>query len=190
LLSALIMAGGKARRMGGLEKALLKVCEKSMLERVVHAMSACVQEFYVVVTANTPHTSEFCKKRGWSVVQTSAKGFVEDVQEALEKLGFECALVVCSDLPFLSSPTVNEFLRAWEESKKRSAALYTTREYLETLGVKARTPLVAVGVNVIPRGSRAFDEHRHIVQKLDVLNVNTKKELELARLLCQTKKNE
>ncbi|PSN97700.1 hypothetical protein B9Q11_03650 [Candidatus Marsarchaeota G2 archaeon ECH_B_SAG-F08] len=98
--------------------------------------------------------------------------------------------MVCSDLPFLSSPTVNEFLRAWEESKKRSAALYTTREYLETLGVKARTPLVAVGVNVIPRGSRAFDEHRHIVQKLDVLNVNTKKELELARLLCQTKKNE
>ncbi|PSN97699.1 hypothetical protein B9Q11_03645 [Candidatus Marsarchaeota G2 archaeon ECH_B_SAG-F08] len=33
MLSALIMAGGKARRMGGLEKALLKVCEKKHVRK-------------------------------------------------------------------------------------------------------------------------------------------------------------
>jgi molybdopterin-guanine dinucleotide biosynthesis protein A len=56
-VSAILLAGGASRRMGGLNKALLKVGRVTIVERVAHTLASIFSE--VVVITNTPEAFAF-----------------------------------------------------------------------------------------------------------------------------------
>ena len=83
---ALVMAGGKGSRMGlPTEKPLLPFLGKPLIDWVVEAIldAKKVSEFYVVTSANTPQTEKHCQSKGWKVLHTDAKGYHNDLKQAV-----------------------------------------------------------------------------------------------------------
>ena len=84
-IPALIMAGGKGKRMGlPTEKPLLPFLDKPLIDWVAEAVASAekVSEFYVVVSTNTLQTEKHCKSMGWKVLRTDAKGYLNDLRQA------------------------------------------------------------------------------------------------------------
>src|SRR5512136_170476 len=105
-ISALIMAGGRGSRMGlPTEKPLLPFLGKPLIDwvadAIIHAQK--VSEFYVVTSANTPLTEKHCLGKGWKIVPTDAKGYHDDLKQAISKLGFMGpVLTLPSDVPAIT----------------------------------------------------------------------------------------
>ncbi len=53
-LTIVIMAGGMAKRMGGVEKPLVKICGKPMIEHVLVVARKLTRRVYVATSPNTP----------------------------------------------------------------------------------------------------------------------------------------
>ncbi|MFP3190505.1 MAG: NTP transferase domain-containing protein [Thermoproteota archaeon] len=190
MIPTIIMAGGRASRMNYIEKAIIKICGKTMLERVFEAVSDVSNEIYVTITEYTPKTKLFCIEKGLKILETSGKGFIEDSKEAMDKINANYSLIVCCDLPFLCSLTLKEFIEGWIKSFKKAAAIYTTANYLKRIGlyVEGNENYIPVGVNIMPNGNEYFEEYMHIIKSIDVLNVNSEYELKFAREICSKQK--
>ena len=83
---ALVMAGGKGSRMGlPTEKPLLPFLGKPLIDWVAEAIldAKKVSEFYVITSANTPQTEQHCQSKGWKVLHTDAKGYHNDLKQAV-----------------------------------------------------------------------------------------------------------
>ena len=88
---ALIMAGGKGKRMGlPVEKPLLPFLGKPLVDWVAEAVACAekVSEFYVVTSMNTPETEKHCLSKGWKVLRTEAKGYHNDLKQAALRARF------------------------------------------------------------------------------------------------------
>jgi adenosylcobinamide-phosphate guanylyltransferase len=193
-LTALVMAGGKATRMGGsVEKPMLQVEGKSMLLRVIDTLRAVPLDRIVVATSsNTPNTTTEANRLSAEVVSTPGNGFEEDMKFAIKKLGFGDVLVVSADLPLITPDIIREAIRRYHQSGKPALAVMAKFEDYECLGIEPQyvfeingQRLAAVGINLI-NGNRIdegeLDQEVLIVDSLDVImNVNNAQELELAR---------
>jgi adenosylcobinamide-phosphate guanylyltransferase len=85
-IPALIMAGGKGTRMGQpIEKPLLNLLSKPLIDWVAEAVVNAnnISDFYVVTSPNTPQTERHSKSRGWKVLRTDAKGYHNDLKQAV-----------------------------------------------------------------------------------------------------------
>lgn len=198
-VTALVMAGGKGTRMGSsIEKPLLEVCGKTLLERVVTALrrSKAVERIIVVVTAASSATSMKARALGLETIETAGLGYEADMSSAITKLGLGDVLVVSADLPFLTETLVDESVRRYVESRKPALSVMCPTGAYEKVGT---TPsyvfvidgrkLAPVGINLI-NGKRVHEgelEQEVLVvdSELIALNVNSPHELELAQSRCK-----
>ncbi len=203
-IPALIMAGGKGKRMGlTVEKPLVPFLGKPLLDWVVNAVKSAKQisEFYVVTSQNTPKTEARCIKSGLKIIRTSGKGYHEDLKQAVsENRLLRPILTVPADLPAITGEALDKIVSAYEESGKDALAVFTHIEKRNELGLSISSTdeykgvLYAVsGVNVI-NGAKIVDEGKIdtnaiIADDVEVLlNVNTLKDLEIAKKIMQTQK--
>ena len=194
-VTALVMAGGKATRMGGnVEKPMLQVAGKSMLQHVIDALKPVhsINRIVVAASSNTPNTTVEASELGVETLTTPGDGFEEDMRFAIRKLGLEVVLVVSADLPLITSVIVREAIQLYHSSGKPALAVMAKVENYERLGVKPQyvfevdgQQLSAVGINLVDGrriGEKELDQEVLIVDSQDViLNVNNSEELELAR---------
>jgi len=193
-LTAFIMAGGRAVRMRlQTEKPLLKIGPRTMLECVIDALqsSSEVDGIIVAVSNSTPMTAQKAVELGVRVMMTPGDGFVEDMQYAIKKSNAGEALVVCADLPFLTSKLVDMVVKKFRRTRKPSLAVVVPLEVADKLGIKP-TNVIDIGRKLIPVGVNMIDGQRIEEPELDqslfivdsdalALNVNTPQELQLAR---------
>ncbi len=193
-LTAFIMAGGRAVRMRlQTEKPLLKIGPRTMLECVIDALqsSSEVDGIIVAVSNSTPMTAQKAVELGVRVMMTPGDGFVEDMQYAIKKSNAGEALVVCADLPFLTSKLVDMVVKEFRRTRKPSLAVVVPLEVADKLGIKP-TNVIDIGRKLIPVGVNMIDGQRIEEPELDqslfivdsdalALNVNTPQELQLAR---------
>jgi adenosylcobinamide-phosphate guanylyltransferase len=203
---ALIMAGGKSKRIGlAIEKPLLPFLERPLIEWVVDAVTSAkkVSEFYIVTSANAPETEKKCLKDGLKVIRTDGKGYHDDLKQAILKAKLGCpVLTIPADLPAVTGKFLDKVVTAYEKCGKDALAVFvpiSTRERLE-LSVSStdyhKEVLYAVsGVNII-NGARIQDEGKIdtsaiITEEIEVLlNINTLKDLAVAeKILRESKKN-
>ena len=88
----LVMAGGKGSRMGlSTEKPLLPFLGKPLIDWVAEAILEAkkVSEFYVITSTNTPQTEQYCQKKGWKILHTDAKGYHNDLKQAVSEGKFD-----------------------------------------------------------------------------------------------------
>ena len=115
---ALIMAGGKGSRMGlPTEKPLLPFLGKPLIDWVAEAISKAtkISEFYVITSSNTPKTEEHCISMGWKYVRTDAKGYHDDLKQAISKLGWMGpVLTMPSDVPAITGPVLDRIVAEFE----------------------------------------------------------------------------
>ena len=96
--SAVILAGGKSRRMGR-NKALLDFGGETLIERLYGILKSAFEE--VLISANDPETYEFL---GAQVVQDvfGAGGSLAGIHAALLHSGGESCFFVACDMPFVN----------------------------------------------------------------------------------------
>ena len=193
---ALIMAGGKGKRMGlSVEKPLLPFLGKPLLDWVVEAVASAekVSEFYVVTSGNTPETEKRCVGKGWKVLRTDGSGYHVDLKQAVVKAGlFGPVLTIPADLPAVTGKFLDKVVGAFEVCGKDFLAVFVpieARERLE-LSVSSKDEYNNVwravsGVNIV-NGAKIREEGKIetsaiITQEIEVLlNINTLKDLEIA----------
>ena len=200
------MAGGKGERMGlPVEKPLLPFLGKPLIEWVVDAVRSArsVSYFYVVTSLNTPATEKKCLKDGLRILRTDAKGYHNDLKQAILRAKLFCPiLVIPSDIPAITGEVLDRVISAYEACGKDALAVFVPIEAREGRGLSISSTdyhdgvLYAVsGVNVI-NGAK-IDQQKIptdaiITEETQVLlNVNTLKDLDIAERIMrkQEKKN-
>lgn len=203
---ALIMAGGKGKRMGlAIEKPLLPFLGKPLIDRVVEAVASAekVSEFYVVTSENTSETEKRCRSKEWKVLRTDAKGYHDDLKQAVHDAGLAGAvLTIPADLPAVTGKFLDKVVSAFEACEKDFLAVFVpikTREDLE-LSVSSTDEYKDVwyavsGVNIV-NGTKIQEERKIetsaiITEETEVLlNINTLKDLDVAeKIMRKSKKN-
>lgn len=189
------MAGGKGTRMGAREEKPMIVLEgKPIIEHVIDTLLA-VEEITRIVVAcspNTPRTLEHIVQSGIRAQGqlTGGNGYHEDMKEAIR-----CAkisgptLVTVSDIPLVTSDIVRGAIAAYNDSNKQSlcillpasSSLNSDVQPFESNGIS----VVATGLNIVNASKitepRLTQLDLIIDRPRELLNTNTKKDIELAR---------
>jgi adenosylcobinamide-phosphate guanylyltransferase len=200
-IPALIMAGGKGKRIGlAIEKPLLPFLRRPLIEWVVEAVKSAkkVSEFYIITSENAPETEKKCLKDGLKVIRTDGKSYHDDLMQAMLKAQSRCAvLTIPADLPALTGKFLDKVISTFEVQGKDALAVFVpikTREKLE-LSISSTdeykgTWYAVSGVNII-NGARIQDEGKIdtsaiITDEIEVLlNINTLKDLDIAEKIMQ-----
>jgi adenosylcobinamide-phosphate guanylyltransferase len=203
---ALIMAGGKGIRMGlPVEKPLLPFLGKPLLDWVVEAVASAekVSEFYVVTSENTPETEERCRSKGWKVLRTDAKGYHDDLKQAVRYAGLAGAvLTVPADLPAVTGRFLDKVISAFEVCGKDFFAVFVPIKAREALGLSVSSTdeykgvwHAVAGVNIV-NGAKIhaggkIETSAIITEETEVLlNINTLKDLDVAeKIMRESKEN-
>jgi adenosylcobinamide-phosphate guanylyltransferase len=199
---ALVMAGGKGKRMGALpiEKPLLPCLGKPLVDWVCEAVAGAgkVSEFFVVTSSNTPETEKHCSERGWKVLRTDAQGYHEDLKQAVRLAGLQGpVLTIPADLPAVTGRFLDKVVDAFEGCGKDFLAVFVPIVVRERLGLSVSSTdefqgvwHAVSGVNIVDahktRSNEKIETDAIITEEVEVLlNVNTMKDLEIAEKLMQ-----
>ncbi len=138
--SALILAGGRSRRMGFREKALLPIGDKTILEYVMDTLDGVVDE--IIISVRDTQQQELLKDytQGYDVVLDKYQdvGPLSGILEGLRAANGEYVFVAACDMPYINNDVVELlFKRAeghdvaipkWEnEDLEPMHAVYRTR---------------------------------------------------------------
>lgn len=198
-LTALVMAGGKATRMGSeIEKPLLEIDGRPMIQIVIGALKAskCVDRILVAVNLRNKQTAMKARELGTEVIETPGSGYERDMKIVIKQLRLGDVLVVSADLPFMTSAMVDRAFETYKSSGKPALSVMCRQSVAEKM--RWATPyvfdidgkrLVPVGINIVD-GTRidepALDETVLITESEELaLNVNSPQELAIARKLAK-----
>jgi adenosylcobinamide-phosphate guanylyltransferase len=204
IVPALIMAGGKGKRMGlPTEKPLLPFLDKPLIDWVAEAVAGAekVSEFYVVVSPNTPLTEKHCKSMGWRVLCTDAKGYHNDLRQATKTAGLiGPVLTIPADSPAITGKFLDKIVSQFEACQKEFYAVFVPIEIRERSGLSVdsideyRGVWYAVsGVNIVNgdkiQGEGKIETVALITEEVEVLlNINTLKDLEIAEKIMKSRR--
>ncbi|WP_168371278.1 NTP transferase domain-containing protein [Pyrodictium occultum] len=171
--AAVIMAGGRARRLGGVAKPLLRVCGSTILERVAAAALEAARRVAVALSPYTlPAAKPLCPRLPVDAcMELPGAGYPADMRLAAEAVRARPLLFLPADTPFLSPRRLRRFVR---EAVAAAAGL-------ATLEAGGRGPL---GVSLLLGGWEPWVTIRQEWGP-DLLNVNTPEDLVEAERLCR-----
>jgi adenosylcobinamide-phosphate guanylyltransferase len=198
---ALIMAGGQGKRMGlPTEKPMLPFLGKPLVDWVAEAVSSAkrVSEVYVVTSANTPETEKHCLSKGWKVLRTDAKGYHDDLKQAVLKADWMGpVLTMPSDVPAITGKFLDKVISEFEICEKDFLAVFVPIKTRQDLGLSISSTdeykgvwYAVSGINVI-NGAKIQSEGKIetsaiITEDVEVLfNINTVKDLEVAEKIMK-----
>ncbi len=201
---AIVMAGGRATRMGGIEKALAPLCGKAMVEWILDAAENCaaIGSCYTVTSSYTPETTAFLKSKKKNIMVTKGNGYVEDMKEAIKSIRPEHTVMMLScDMPLLTADMLGALAAAYEKNNAPPAmSLYIPSSLLHSRHAVGAyfaniggTEAFAAGINLIRPEYISDAEIPDIRILLNLpaaaINVNTEEDLLLAaKILCESEK--
>jgi adenosylcobinamide-phosphate guanylyltransferase len=199
---ALIMAGGKGSRMGlPVEKPMLTFMGKPLIDYVAAAIGQAknIKEFYVITSNNTPKTEQHCIEMGWKFLHTDAKGYHDDLKQAVRKLDLVGPILTMpSDVPAITGQFLDRVVCEFERCGKDFLAVFVPIQKRLDLGLSISSTdeykgvwYAVSGINVIDgtkiHGEGKIETSAIITEETEVLlNVNTTKDVEIAQKLLGT----
>ena len=198
---ALIMAGGKGKRMGlSTEKPLLPLLGKPLIDWVAEAVASArkVSDFYIVTSENTPETEKHCLNKGWKILRTNAKGYHNDLKQATHDANLSGpVLTIPADLPAITGKVLDKVVSEFETCKKDFLAVFAPIEKRESLELSVSSTdeyqgvwYAVSGVNIV-NGTRIqtpdkIETFAIITEEIEfLLNINTLKDLEIAEKIIR-----
>jgi adenosylcobinamide-phosphate guanylyltransferase len=185
------MAGGKGTRLKMGEKPMVKILGRHLIERVVLALEdSSIERIAVAVTDSVPATRQWAKDRGLEVLDTSGKGFVADMVEAVQNAGMNgSVMVIMADLPLINPELIDYIMEIYREMQKPALSTHTPLSLHSKLGRRPDSLfnyqgqlIVPSGVNVL-NGSKIEEEQEDyhlILERIELaVNVNTAEDLKL-----------
>lgn len=197
LVSGIILAGGKSRRMGGINKALLEIGGQSIVERVRAALAAVIQD--IAIITNTPEDFRFLGLPMFGdLIQDcgSIGGLFTGLYQCSTSHGF---FVGC-DMPFLNEEVIAHMVRLIahhdviipriEGRLEPLHAIYSRRclPYVRELILNEDLAIINLFPKVklleVPQADLAvFDPDFRFI-----MNINTREDFEKARRMAESQK--
>ena len=194
VVTGVILAGGKSRRMGGAPKALLPFGEKTIIGRVAERLTSVLPESLIVT--NTPELYAFL---GLPMVHDifPDHGSLGGIYSGLRAASGDAIFAVACDMPFLNTGLIRAIIaRAGEADVvipnasgelQTLHALYSKRclDPMETLLRSERFKITAFFPEVKVVEVTEEEVSRFQDPGLCFMNVNTQEELERALQLLR-----
>lgn len=193
-LSAIVLAGGRATRLGGANKALLEIGGSSILNRVLKALRPLADQIVVV-----GHLADGVRTPGVRIVPDLRPqgGTLVGIYSGMVATQADASLAVACDMPFLSTPLLSK-LTEW--SAGYDVCVPRIGPHLEAMHAVYRRSCLPVMERAIYEGDlkiinfypkvKTREVPEHDLRTLDpdlrsFMNVNTREDLELARRLAR-----
>jgi len=166
-IDTVVLAGGRARRLGGADKPMVEIGGKPLLERVLEACAGSGRA--IVVGPRRPIAREVA----WVLEQPPGGGPAAAVAAALNSCSREWVGVFAADLPFLDAHTVHSLwitLRSGSADRGRDGAVTVDADGREQwlAAIYRREALVAAVARVGPDGLAGLPLRR-LVADLDLV---------------------
>jgi len=178
-MDALVMAGGKGSRMGHVEKPLVEINGKYMIDYVIEALlQSNVGEIFIAVSKNTPKTEQYLKEKYKDIVliKTSGNGYVEDLNEAIKYFSSPF-LVISSDIPTIKPKTINNIINYYLhikgiDNKVEALCVMVKKDNYPGNPTMEIEGYIPAGINIIsPKSGEQIEEVMVVDEAL--INVNT-----------------
>ncbi|WP_030744209.1 NTP transferase domain-containing protein [Streptomyces sp. NRRL F-5135] len=114
---AIVLAGGAAKRLGGVDKPGVRVGGRALLDRV---LAACAGASRTVVVGGRRPTARPVR---WAREQPPGGGPLAALDAGVRCVDAPVVLVLSADLPFLATPTVERLVAAIGSSGREGALL-------------------------------------------------------------------
>ena len=133
----LVMAGGKGTRMNLKDEKLLLKYKKPIIFHVVDSLknSNCISKILAVTSLNSPKTKKLLQENNIDTIETSGKGYVDDLNSVLQKINDD-VLIVSGDLPLLDEKIIQEIVNNYDSQKTWTSVL-VTKNFLDSLGMSS-----------------------------------------------------
>lgn len=186
MVIALLMAGGKGTRMrSDLEKPLIIVYEKYLIEHVIGALqdSSLVDEIVVATSPHSPKTTLHMENLGFKVLVTPGKGYVEDLSFILSNDDFkdEIILTITSDLVLITGEIIDLVLEEYHKSSTPAMSVMVPVEIFREHGLQPSLlleNLVPSGLNILRGKDTEQDEEVLVLDKIELaLNINSPEDI-------------
>jgi molybdopterin-guanine dinucleotide biosynthesis protein A len=153
-LTAAILAGGRARRLGGSDKGLLRVGGERIIDRQL-ALARQVAGHHLIV-ANEPVRYEAL---GVPVVTDLVRGAgaLGGIYTAIMSAPTTLTLVVACDLPFLSLPFLEHLVKVGREAQVDVAIPRSTDGYQPMCALYSRRAADAIGRRLAAGSLKVID---------------------------------
>ena len=190
-ITGLILAGGKARRMGGIDKGLIAFKGKHMVIHIIERLSPQVGE--ILVNAN--REIETYQSLGFTVVTDEINDFagpLAGLHAGMKAAKTEFLLSVPCDSPLLPDDLSQRLMSALE-SQNADIAVAKTGEQHHPVFCLCRTSLAQDLENYLKAGGRKVDEwqkkHAYVEVGFDdnplaLSNINTPEDLSKLEAEC------
>jgi adenosylcobinamide-phosphate guanylyltransferase len=185
MIIALIMAGGKGTRMKSqLEKPLILINDKPMIESVIQACSGAekIDSIIVATTKYTPKTEEYIKNKGINIIRTPGEGYISDLRFIISKFNSEHVLLtITADLPLIKSSTLDQVIQKYENCGKDALCVAVHPELYRTYNLKPSWQLKSIipsGLNILRSINKQQDEEVLLINEIELaLNINSQDDI-------------
>jgi GTP:adenosylcobinamide-phosphate guanylyltransferase len=179
-VKAIIMAGGKASRLGGVEKGLIKVCGEALAERLLKVINIVSNDILVVVSKNSKALVSFLRNLGpdsIDIIEGTGKDYVYDLSRALELIDNFPVIVAPIDMPFLSLRILKKLINFSMSNPEAIINVSISKE----CKYYRRKGLTGLSLFLTYRGSW---KNLDLCVYPDLLDIDTLEDLEEARTIC------
>jgi len=191
-LTAVILAGGRARRMGGIDKGLIPVCGRPMIEHVLDALRD--QAGTIIINAN--RNLDTYRALGHAVVPDSDESFagpLAGMSGGLHAASTPLCLTVPCDSPLIGADVARRLYEALHASDADIAVAFdgerahSVVNLMKTVLADSIDAFLVAGERKIDRW---FDQHHWVHADFSdrpdyFINVNTEEErLALEQQMC------
>lgn len=159
-----------------------------MIQHVIECLEKVdrVKEIIVATSVHTPKTTEYIKKRGYRVIVTPGKGYVNDLRYVITKIPKrDTLLVINADLPLVKPKTINMIIDIYEKSDKPALTVVVPRSIYKKYGLippPYNTEQIPIGLNLLKAVNKKQDEKKLELPLLELaLNINTPEDLEFLK---------
>lgn len=185
-ISALILAGGQAKRMHGSDKGLLLLHDKPLIAWVLQSIAAQADEVFISANRNL----DTYESLGYPVLQDTSpdfKGPLAGLLRGLEMATHPFVLCVPCDTPFLPADLASRLFSALEEQQAQ-LAVASTHDHIHRTVCLCRRDLARNLADFLALGGRKVGTWQESIKSVEVLfeetdkfrNFNTPQELAAA----------
>ena len=203
---AVVMCGGKGTRMDDstmTEKPLQRIRGKTLIEYVVSALVACriFEKVVIVPSPNTPFTSKYVQNiynslDNVEILDSTGLDYSHDLRSLVKYLMPSKLMVLSADLPLINTKIIRKIIQIcdWDFP---CISVILDRKFVEDIGVEPSIIIHKDNLDYCHSGIMLIDTlgekdknglflETYILmnEKEIAININTTKDLELARALC------
>lgn len=185
-ISAVILAGGRGRRMGGADKGLIEYQQRPLVEWVLDAIRPQVSE--VIISAN--RNIDVYAQYGCRVVPDALPDFpgpLAGVLAGMEAVSTPWLLVIPCDSPHLPANLAQNLLDAAQAAGVPLAvAADSQREHYTTMLVQTRLAdsvrdYLVAGQHAVHLWQQSFNPAQAMFARDDLQNFNTQADMDVVR---------